>query len=280
MMSLAASADPSRGVGILVTPGADSDAWLSKARTFQKDSSNRTVRISLSVDEALTMDVCDWLVVLTDTPKAPHEFRADQTRDLSRLFSRSAERGAACSVMGTDGGLEPVRSAEDALLQGGGQASRRPPKGPVQALEIFGAAATATPIDFELLRLNKRRLLPDEAFATFDLTGRPEVLAWGPHMTLPPGSWRLSIRFDVDRAAAAQSLAFEWGDLERHERHEVSLGRAGRYDIALDRNWDAAAIAEFRVSAAHAVFAGRMRLVSVAIGRTPTERPQAALNQL
>lgn len=279
MTPLALSTDPSRGVGILVTPGADSDAWLSKARTFQEESLNRTVRISVSVDEALTMDVCDWLVVLTEAPAAAPEFRANQTRDLSRLFSRSAERGAACSVMGAGGGSGSVKSAEDALLRSG-QASPRPPTGPVQALELFGTAATATPIDFELLRLNERRLHADEAFATFDLTGRPDVLAWGPHMTLPPGPWRLSIRFDVDRAAAAQSLAFEWGDLERHERHEVSLGRAGRYDIALDRNWDAAAIAEFRVSAAHAVFAGRMRLISVEIGRTPNERPQAALSQL
>lgn len=279
MTPLAPSTDSSRGVGILVTPGADSDEWLSKALTFQKDTSDRTVRISLSVDEALTMDVCDWLVVLTDTSEAPPEFRANQTRDLSRLFSRCAERGAACSVLGAGGGSRSVKSAEDALLRAG-QALCRLPTGPVKALELFGAAATATPIDFELLRLNERRLLADEAFASFDLTGRPDVLAWGPHMTLPPGPWRLSIGFDVDRAAAAQSLAFEWGDLERHERHEVSLGRAGRYDITLDRNWEAAAIAEFRVSAAHAIFAGRMRLISVEIGRTPNERPQAALSQL
>ena len=279
MTALEPSTDPSRGVGILVTPGADSDAWLSKAHAFQEGSADRTVRIGLSVDEALTMDVYDWLVVLTEAPEAAPEFRANQTRDLSRLFSRSAERGAVCSVVGVGGGVGSLKSAEDALLQGG-QASRRLTTGPVQALGLFGAAAPSTPIDFELLRLNESRLVADEPFPTFDLTGRPDVLAWGPHMTLPPGPWRLSIGFDVDRAAAAQSLAFEWGDLERHERHDVSLGRAGRYDIALDRNWEAAAIAEFRVSAAHAVFAGRMRLISVEIGRTPNERPQAALSQL
>lgn len=279
MTALELSTDPSRGVGILVISGADSDAWLSKARAFQEDSSDRPVRISLSVDEALTMDVCDWLVVLTYTPEAPPEFRANQTRDLSRLFSRCAEMDAACCVMGAGGALGSVKTAEEALLRDG-QASRRPSTGPVQALELFGTAATLTPIDFELLRLNEHRLLPDKAFPTFDLTGRPDVLAWGPHLTLPPGPWRLSIGFEVDQAAAAQNLAFEWGDLESHERHEVSLGRPGLYDIALDRNWDAAAIAEFRVSAAHAVFAGAMRLVSVSIGRTPADTSQAALSQV
>lgn len=278
MTALEPSTGSARGVGILVTPGADSEAWLSRARAFQEGSSDGTVRISLSVDEALTMDVYDWLVVLTDTPEAAPEFRANQTRDLSRLFSRSTERGAACSVLGDGGSIGAVKSAADALGQSGH--ARRPTTGPVQALGLFGATAPVTLIDFELLRLNEKRLLVDGPFPTFDLTGRPDILAWGPHMTLPPGQWRLSIGFEVDRAAAAQSLAFEWGDLEGHERHEVSLGRAGRYDITLDRDWAAAAIAEFRVSAAHAVFAGRMRLISAAIGRTPTDGAQAALNQL
>ena len=153
MTPLAPSTDSSRGVGILVTPGADSDEWLSKARTFQKDSSDRTVRISLSVDEALTMDVCDWLVVLTDTSEAPPEFRANQTRDLSRLFSRCAERGGACSVLGAGGGSRSVKSAEDALLRAG-QALCRLPTGPVKALELFGAAATATLTSYSIFLYN------------------------------------------------------------------------------------------------------------------------------
>lgn len=279
MTALETSTEPPRAVGILVTPGADTEVWLSKARLFQEESADRMVRISLSVDEALTMDVCDWLVVLTEPSEVPPEYRADQTRDLSRLFSRSAENCGVCSVLGDGGSVAAVKTAEDALTQGS-QASSHPSIGPGRALGLFRAAAPLTPIDFELLRLNKNRLVARQPSPTFDLTGRPEVLAWGPHMTLPSGQWRLSIGFEVDRAAAAQSLAFEWGDLDGHERHEVSLGRAGRYDIAIDRDWNGSGIAEFRVSAAHAVFAGSMRLLSVSIGRTPTDRLQAALNQL
>ncbi len=270
MTTIETPTEPSRAVGILVTAGTDTGAWLSEARLFQDEAVEKTVRISLSVDEALTMDVYDWLVVLTQTSETPAEFRANQTRDLSRLYSRSSERGGVCSVLSDAGSVASVKAVEDALLRGG-QASSLPEIDPAHALDLFRATAPLTSIAFELLRLNERRLIANEPFPTFDLTGRPEVLAWGPHITLPPGQWRLSISFEVDKAAAAQNLAFEWGDLEGHERHEVSLGRAGRYDIALDKVWDAAAIAEFRMLAAHAVFAGKMRLISVAIGRTPIE---------
>ncbi len=278
MTALYLPTDASRGVGILVTPGADTGSWLSKARAYQEKAES-TVQISLSVDDALMMDVDDWLVVLTDTSEARPEFRANQTRDLSRLFSRSAERGGVCHILGEGQTSGAVKAATDALLQGV-RTTRRPVSEAVQALALFDVSKPLTLIPFGLLRLNEKRLLVDHVFPAFDLSGRPDVLAWGPHMMLPSGRWRLSIGFEVDRVAAAQSLAFEWGDLEGHERHEVSLGRAGRYDFAVDRVWTSPAVAEFRVSAAHAVFAGRIRLISVAIGRTPTSDAQAALNQL
>ncbi|WP_306002610.1 hypothetical protein [Brevundimonas sp. C43] len=279
MTAIETRLEPASSVGILVTPGADSDAWLSKARAFQQQSADPIVQISMSVDEALMMGVDDWLVVLTEAPNTRPEFRADQARDLSRLFSQCAERGGNCKVFGEGADVASVRIAEAALIRDS-QAPIGPTHGPLQSLAVFRADAPATPIDVALLRMNDRRLVPGAPLATFDLTGRPEVLVWGPHITLPPGKWRLSIGFEVDRAASAQSLAFEWGDLDGHERHEVSLGRAGRYDIVLDRDWDVAKIAELRVSAAHAVFAGCLRVISVLIGRAPTEQPQAALNQL
>lgn len=278
MTALAPPTGASRSMGILVTPGADSGSWLSKACAYQEKAQS-TVQISLSVDDALTMDIDDWLVVLTDTPDAQPKFRADQTRDLSRLFARSAERGGVCHILGEGETSGAVKAAEDALLQGVRMA-RPPAREEVQAFALFNASESLTLIPFDLLRLNEKRLLVDHVFPAFDLSGRPDVLAWGPHMMLPSGGWRLSIVFEVDPAAATQSLAFEWGDLKGHERHEVSLGRAGRYDFAMDRVWTSAAIAEFRVSAAHAVFAGRIRLISVAIGRTPTSDAQGALNQL
>jgi hypothetical protein len=267
-----------RVLGILITPGTSTGSWLSKACAYQEKAQS-TVQVSLSVDDALTMAVDDWLVVLTDNPDAGSNFRADQTRDLSRLFAQSAERGGVCQILGEGETSGAVKAAEDALLQDVGMV-RRPSRKVVRTFALFDVSGPSTPIPFDLLRLNEKRLLVDRAFPTFDLSGRPDVLAWGPHMMLPSGGWRLSIVFEVDRAAAVQSLAFEWGDLKVHERHEVSLGRAGRYDFAVDRVWTSAAIAEFRISAAHAVFAGSIRLISVTIGRTPTLDTQAALNQL
>lgn len=272
------STDALRGAGILVTPGDDNGLWLSRARAYQEKAEG-TVHICLSVDDALMVDVDDWLVVLAATPESQPEFRANQTRDLSRLFSRAAERGGVCHILGEGETSGAVKAAENALLQGA-EAVHRPAVETVNALQLFDVARALTPIPFDLLRLNKNRLLVHDGCPAFDLSGRPDVLAWGPHMMLPPGAWRLWINFEVDRLAASQNLAFEWGDLEGHERHEVSLGYAGCYDLTLDRAWASAAIAEFRLSAAHAVFAGRIRLISVAIGRTPTSGGQAALNQL
>lgn len=279
MTALEKSTASSGAVGILVTPGANSDEWLSRARAFQDASTYSSVHISLSVDEAMTMRVDEWLVILAATPDATPEFRANQTRDLSRLFSRSVEIGAACRVLGLGDGTEKTSTIDDAFLRTD-LALHTSSTATNEALRLFGDQGPLTPIAFDLLRLNEKRLVVHEPFATFDLTGRPDVLAWGPHMTLPEGQWRLAIAFEVDKAAAAQSLAFEWGSLDSHERHEVSLGRAGRYDIALDGHWNTTAIAEFRLSAAHAVFSGNIRLISVALGRAPIASLHAALSQL
>ncbi|MCA0366508.1 MAG: hypothetical protein LCH57_00365 [Proteobacteria bacterium] len=253
-------------IGILVTPGENSDQWLEKAHAFRARHAESAVHVSMSVDEALTLQANEWLIVLSTPSSLSAEFSVNQARDLSRLFSHALETGGRCGFAGSCSGDEAMSAVVETFTREVVEPALVAGTWP-QELLLFGRQGGSTDISFAMMHVNESRLVAGAPPLTFDMTGRPDVLIWGPHMTLPSGEWRLSVGFEIDKTASTQILRFEWGSLEAYERHDIALDRAGLYDIILDTHWEREAVAEFRISAAHAVFAGTLRILSVAIGR-------------
>jgi len=70
----------------------------------------------------------------------------------------------------------------------------------------------------------------------FSLPGRARCLMWGPYIQLPAGTWRVTIRFTADDAAAQHYLRFEWGGADLSEL-SFKLGASGVYEAELTQSW-------------------------------------------
>lgn len=89
-----------------------------------------------------------------------------------------------------------------------------------------------------------------------DLTGRARVIFHGPRFSLPPGEWRIRLRFRLDPEGRMSPLKFEWGATTDFEVLELQLEAAGLYEVELTKRWDAPIAAELRAWAASAHFVG------------------------
>lgn len=81
-----------------------------------------------------------------------------------------------------------------------------------------------------------------------DITGRARILVFGPYVSLPPGDWRIRLRFWLDASAAKASWRLEWGDQARFATHAFRPGRAGRFEVELSHRWEDAAPSELRLA--------------------------------
>lgn len=81
-----------------------------------------------------------------------------------------------------------------------------------------------------------------------DITGRGRILVFGPYVSLPPGDWRIRLRFWMDASAAKAAWRLEWGDQARFATHTFRPGRAGRFEVEISHRWEAAAPSELRLA--------------------------------
>lgn len=80
-----------------------------------------------------------------------------------------------------------------------------------------------------------------------DITGPPRPLIKGPYFRLPPGLWEVTATFSVDPDACRHCFRFEWGPAGDFSSARVVPSVAGRYEIALTREWIDVAPAELIV---------------------------------
>lgn len=90
-----------------------------------------------------------------------------------------------------------------------------------------------------------------------DLTGGARVLMHGPGFALPPGWWRVTVRFSVDPDEVAH-LMFEWGAADDTTLYVGAFETPGYYELVLDHFWNEPAPAELKVSSERAHFMGRL----------------------
>ena len=100
-----------------------------------------------------------------------------------------------------------------------------------------------------------------------DLTGRPRILVYGPHIDLPPGNWRATVRLDVDPEGGQLRLRLEWGQGTRMATASVTIKEPGRYAIRLNQDWLDPGAAEMRLWLDEASFGGRLTLLDVQVER-------------
>lgn len=100
-----------------------------------------------------------------------------------------------------------------------------------------------------------------------DLTGRPRVLVYGPHVDLPAGNWRATVRIGVDPEGRRVRLRLEWGPTANMKAASITIRESGHYAIALEQDWPGQAAAEVRIWLEEASFGGRLDLLDVRVER-------------
>ena len=100
-----------------------------------------------------------------------------------------------------------------------------------------------------------------------DLTGRPRALVYGPHIVLPAGDWRATVRIGADPEGGHIRLRLEWGPAADMTTASVTIGEPGHYAIALEQRWRAQGAAEVRLWLEQAAFGGRLGLLDVQVER-------------
>tara|TARA_R110002167_G_scaffold9750_2_gene45128 strand:+ start:421 stop:1290 length:870 start_codon:yes stop_codon:yes gene_type:complete len=225
-----------------------------------------------------TPSAIDWLVI-SDSPAAA------LASTLSRLGTvttpsamapaiwYTAQRFAAASRLASDGARVLNAAARTLDLPYLGSVHRAEPPvtkpAPGTVLDVYrtlpplsGATSTWPP---ELFTYPSGQ--SDDGPVQIDLTGRPRVLVYGPHIELPAGLWRATLQFVADPEGGHLKLRAEWGSGATITSARMTIGEAGRYAIRLDQNWLNQGPAEIRLWLDQASFAGRLSLLDVHVER-------------
>lgn len=111
----------------------------------------------------------------------------------------------------------------------------------------------------------------------FSLPGRARCLMWGPYIQLPAGTWRITVRFTADDAAAQQYLRFEWGGTDMSEL-PFKLGTSGVYEAELTQSWASPETVELRFTMPSSALNGyveiqRIRVEMIGVAESTTHEP-------
>lgn len=125
------------------------------------------------------------------------------------------------------------------------------------ALESFGRARHSATWRRDLFSYPRPPIAGDPPH-TFDLTGRPKFVVFGPYLTMPVGRW--TARFDLifDAPATRHRFRADWGGVTEFQSVEFRPERPGRYQIELTHEWAEAAPCELRFLALEGIFEGKV----------------------
>jgi hypothetical protein len=96
--------------------------------------------------------------------------------------------------------------------------------------------------------------------ARIDITGRGRILAYGPLIALPPGAWRICLRFELCALAARHPWRLDFAAGSALATSQVQPRGAGLYEVALEARWEEIALAEARLWVAEPAFHGALAL--------------------
>ena len=97
---------------------------------------------------------------------------------------------------------------------------------------------------------------PDVVDGRVDVTGRQRPIVFGPYICLPPGRWRIQVKFAVNQDTARHNYRLEWGDMASYSVAPFKPDRPGYYDITSTNEWTYVASSEMQVAIAESSLGG------------------------
>lgn len=134
------------------------------------------------------------------------------------------------------------------------------------ALELFGAGRRSTPWSCDLFAYRYPSLDGEPPY-TFDLTGRPKFMVFGPYIVMPAGAWHARLKVAFNQAASRYRYRMDWGGEQDFESIDFSPGRAGVFEIELTYHWKDPAPCELRLLVVEGVFDGQMTFMGATISQ-------------
>jgi capsular polysaccharide transport system ATP-binding protein len=102
---------------------------------------------------------------------------------------------------------------------------------------------------------------------TIDVTGAARILVFGPYAAVPPGRWRLTARFELDRHAATGPFLLEFGQGANLAGAELNPAGEGLYEISIEQTLSGKTPAEMRLWLARPRFHGALRFLGASLER-------------
>jgi len=138
------------------------------------------------------------------------------------------------------------------------------------ALETFGPARHSATWRRDLFSYPTPPMANEPPY-TFDLTGRPKFVVFGPYLTMAPGIWTARFELTCDAPSTRHRYRADGGGVTEYQSIEFRPQRPGRYQIELTHEWSEAAPCELRLLSMESVFEGRVTFsgaeVALATGR-------------
>lgn len=255
-------------VGVLLLPGDLSETWRDLPLGLT-ELATKELFVTTIVGEALAFEPDRWVFIAPSrwTEDRDPQFEAVRIQDIARALAFAAD--ARWPAMAIDAGAThetdtPI-NVLTALIEGELRADAASEAALPAALAFYHADRTseAVAVPITLLRFAD----PAVRQSHIDVTGPARVLAWGPHLALNRGLWRLRLRFRLDEQAAGASFRIEWGDLTSSTVLDAKCDRSGVYLAEVDHEWARTDACEARLVLNHAAFGGEFVLEEMLIGR-------------
>lgn len=118
----------------------------------------------------------------------------------------------------------------------------------------------------DILSWNVQRSTGDEG-VTFDLTGRPRILVFGPYIVMPKGRWRAVFQLAFDDYAARYLFRADWGGVESYKSQEFRPVKPGVFELEMTHDWAQRGACEFRLLVLEGVFHGQVTVSDIRVSK-------------
>ena len=292
---------------IVLTPSADDAAWRAAiadaaraanlrfvdARTPGEDWGDPgNIFVTEDADVALGADPSAIVAIMPQPETAPDAVAevhgVEPPSDIwhaSLMLARAAALAEGYAIVtAADLARRPARIRLFGVLDisppaSTGEASRR-----VAVAAAFGLYRNGGAIGSEEASWSERLFLYDDKAARnwaapgqLDITGRPRILVYGPYFALPPGAWKLRVRFATDHEAGRREYRLDWGTPTDFSSTPIRLHQGGVYEVEIEHIWGRSEPAELRLVLMEGVIDGRLDFLGAGVSRTAIP-PQPRLN--
>jgi hypothetical protein len=274
---------------IVLTPSVDHEAWLKCLLRTASDCGRDLVSfwttpepraaddppvLYVTHDAALVthVDPAD-VVVIMPQPETAAETTADlydlyppfSVFHASMLLARAVALSKKARILTAEQlSRKPVRvELFPGVVVEPPEAERGSPRPAVSAalgMYRLGRPRPGTTVNWSerLFTYDPKSCVDEAPLGVLDVTGRPRTLLYGPYLALPPGRWRVNVRFAIDDDAAGHEMRFDWGPGSDFISQSETPNAGGVYEVEVDHTVDEVGAWQFRILLMEGAFEGRL----------------------